>query len=143
VAPMASFAYDLPHGLVGRFERRIRRAVTRRLLREVRKVQDSGARVTMLAPGPADLEAIGANMMDASRRDTVLATSLRTSTEALRRDRGTRGSYPHHDGDTAAGMAGHDGDTAAGRRAVRRARGRDADLPPRDAERAARPAQGR
>jgi NTE family protein len=39
----------------------------------------------MLGPGPEDLEAIGGNLMDASRRDAVLEVSLRTSVEALRR----------------------------------------------------------
>ena len=41
----------------------------------------------MLGPGREDLEAIGANLMDPSRRAAVLETSLRTSAEALRRAR--------------------------------------------------------
>jgi len=86
IAPMVSFAYDAPSGVAARLERRVRRAITRRLLREAEKVQASGTRVTMLGPGPEDLEAIGANLMDASRRDTVLNTALRTSAEAWRRD---------------------------------------------------------
>jgi NTE family protein len=86
IAPMVSFAYDSPSGVAARLERRVRRAITRRLLREAEKVQAGGTRVTMLGPGPEDLEAIGANLMDASRRDAVLETSLRTSAEAWRRD---------------------------------------------------------
>jgi NTE family protein len=39
--------------------------------------------VTLLAPGPEDLEAIGGNVMQTSRRIAVLETSLRTSAEAL------------------------------------------------------------
>jgi NTE family protein len=85
VAPMVSFAYDSPTGMAARLERRVRRAISRRLLREAEKVQAAGTRVTMLGPGPEDLEAIGANLMDASRRDSVLQVSLRTSAEALRR----------------------------------------------------------
>jgi NTE family protein len=85
VAPMVSFAYDAPAGMAARLERRVRRAITRRLLREAEKVQAAGTRVTMLGPGPEDLEAIGGNLMDASRRDAVLEVSLRTSAEALRR----------------------------------------------------------
>jgi NTE family protein len=54
-------------------------------MREAEKVQAGGTRVTMLGPGPEDLEVIGANLMDASRRDAVLATAVRTSTEAWRR----------------------------------------------------------
>ena len=86
IAPMVSFAYDSPSGVAARLERRVRRAITRRLLREAEKVQVGGTRVTMLGPGPDDLEAIGANLMDASRRDAVLSTALRTSAEAWHRD---------------------------------------------------------
>jgi NTE family protein len=84
VAPMVSFAYDEPTG-VTRLERRLRRALTRRLLREAEKVRAGGTHVTMLGPGPEDLVAIGGNMMDPARRAVVLETSLRTSAEALRR----------------------------------------------------------
>jgi NTE family protein len=85
VAPMVSFAYDSPAGMAARLERRVRKAITRRLLREAEKVQAAGTRVTMLGPGPEDLATIGANLMDASRRDTVLEVSLRTSADAWRR----------------------------------------------------------
>ncbi|MDQ1646019.1 MAG: hypothetical protein QOJ50_2203 [Cryptosporangiaceae bacterium] len=85
VAPMVSFAYDSPAGMAARLERRVRKAITRRLLREAEKVQAAGTRVTMLGPGPEDLATIGANLMDASRRDAVLEVSLRTSADALRR----------------------------------------------------------
>jgi NTE family protein len=83
VAPMASFAYDEATGVAARLERRLRRAVTRRLMREAEKVRVGGTHVTMLGPGPEDLAAIGGNMMDPSRRQTVLETSLRTSARAL------------------------------------------------------------
>jgi NTE family protein len=84
IAPMVSFAFDDATG-VARLERRVRRALTRRLMREAEKVRAGGTAVTMLGPGPEDLAAIGANMMDPSRRQSVLETSLRTSAEALRR----------------------------------------------------------
>jgi NTE family protein len=54
------------------------------LLREAAKVRRSGTRVTILGPGREDLEAIGVNLMDPARRETVLDTSLRTSAAALR-----------------------------------------------------------
>ena len=38
----------------------------------------------MIGPGPEDLAAIGANLMDATRRTHVLETSLRTSSAAWR-----------------------------------------------------------
>jgi NTE family protein len=84
VTPMASFAYDAPSSLGGRIERRVRRALTRQLLREAEKVRASGAHVTLLGPGAEDLTVIGSNLMDGRRRAAVLETSLRTSRAALR-----------------------------------------------------------
>jgi NTE family protein len=89
LAPMASFAYDRPRSPVARLERRWRRTVTRRVLHEAAKVRASGTEVVLLGPGPEDLRAMGANLMDHRRRTAVLATSLRTSREALRRAGGT------------------------------------------------------
>ena len=84
VAPMASVAQDAPRAVAARLERGVRRVVTRRVLGEVRKVEAGGTRVTLLGPGPQDLQAIGANLMDPRRRERVLETSLRTSRDALR-----------------------------------------------------------
>jgi NTE family protein len=84
LAPMASFEMDEPSSLVGRVERRFRRAMTKRVLREAAKVRRHGANVTILGPGREDLEAIGINLMDPRRRMRVLDTSLRTSAAALR-----------------------------------------------------------
>lgn len=84
IAPMVSFAMDRPEHVIAKLERRWRVQVTKRCLREVEKVRASGANVTVLGPGPEDLEAIGANLMDVSRRVNVLETSLRTSVQALR-----------------------------------------------------------
>lgn len=84
LAPMASFAYDRPRSMLARAERQYRRTVTRRLLRECAKLRAGGSRLILLGPGPDDLEAIGANMMDPNRRSRVLATSLRTTADAVR-----------------------------------------------------------
>ncbi|MGZ4593444.1 MAG: patatin-like phospholipase family protein [Actinomycetes bacterium] len=84
LAPMAAFVDDHPHKLATRVERRVRRQVTRRLLHEAERVIGGGAGITVLAPGPEDLAAMGTNMMDPSRRLEVLETSLRTSVQALR-----------------------------------------------------------
>jgi NTE family protein len=99
LAPSVSFATDAPQAVAGRLERRWRARVTRRCLREVAKVHASGTEVTVLGPGPQDLRAIGANLMDAGRRRLVLETSLRTSVDELRAPaaldatpRGARGS---------------------------------------------------
>jgi NTE family protein len=84
LSPMTSLELDRPASVAGRLERRFRRLVTKRLVNEVRKVTAAGTPVTLLGPGAEDLAAIGANMMDPSRRELVLDTSLRTSAAALR-----------------------------------------------------------
>jgi NTE family protein len=83
LAPMASFDYDDPPTVVGRMERRFRRAMTKRVLHEAGKVRRRGASVTVLGPGREDLEAIGVNLMDHRRRMNVLEVSLRTTAAAL------------------------------------------------------------
>ncbi len=84
VAPMVSFHYDRPRHVLTRLERRWRVQVTKRCLREVERVRNGGAAVTVVGPGPEDLEAIGANLMDLPRRLQVLDTAIRTSMAALR-----------------------------------------------------------
>jgi NTE family protein len=83
LAPMASYVVDTPSSPYARLERRLRRLITIGLQREARKVQARGIRVTVLTPGPEDLTAIGANLMEPRRRIRVLDTSLRTSAAAL------------------------------------------------------------
>ena len=85
VAPMVSFEADEPDTLLSRLERRWRSSVTRRCLSEVDELESLGAQVTVLGPGPDDLVAMGANVMDGRRRVQVLETSLITSKAALER----------------------------------------------------------
>lgn len=82
-APMASFTLDSPSSALARLERGVRRTVTRRLRREAAKVREGGTRVAMLGPGPADLEAIGVNLMNARRRRQVFDTALDSTPAAL------------------------------------------------------------
>ena len=84
LAPQVSFVRDAPKQWRTRVERQWRNRVTLRVLRELRKVHADGAEVTVLGPGEEDLEAMGANLMDVSRRPRVIETSLRTSAAALR-----------------------------------------------------------
>lgn len=84
VAPMVSFAMDEPAQLTTRLERRWRGRVTRRCLHEVALLHRGGTDVTVIGPGPADLEAIGGNLMDVDRRESVLRTALETTPAALR-----------------------------------------------------------
>ncbi len=83
VAPLVMTESDQPRSLLGRMERRWRAAVTRRCLREAAKLRREGTRVTILGPGREDLEAIGVNVMQVTRRTRVLETSLRTTAAAL------------------------------------------------------------
>lgn len=95
LAPTASFAYDRPRSPVARVERRWRRTVSRRVLAEAATVRAAGTSVVLLGPGPEDLGAMGANLMNPRRRTEVLATSLRTSPAALRRaDRAASDDVP-------------------------------------------------
>jgi NTE family protein len=84
IAPMCSFAMDRPGTMLARMERRWRRRTTRRLLREAAALEAAGSGLTLLAPGPDDLRAMGANLMDPVHRLAVLECSLRTSAAALR-----------------------------------------------------------
>ena len=59
LAPMLSFAMDQPDTVLGRVERRWRAQVTKRCVTEVGKLRAGGADVTILGPGPEDLEAMG------------------------------------------------------------------------------------
>jgi NTE family protein len=83
LAPLASYAYDRPTDPVAVIERRVRRLLTHWLDAEVRAVRALGTRVTVLTPGPADLRAMGGNLMNPRRRLQVLDTALSTSAGAL------------------------------------------------------------
>jgi hypothetical protein len=80
---MFSVRYDRPADWRARMERRWRARVTRRAMAEAAKVNRGGAAVTMLGPGPEDLQLIGFNLMAPNRRGDVLETSRRTSLAAL------------------------------------------------------------
>ncbi len=84
VAPMVSFSMDRPTSVTARLERRWRVEVTKAARSEAAIVRAAGVQVRMLGPGPEDLAAIGANLMDDTRRRHVLETSLRTSVAAWR-----------------------------------------------------------
>lgn len=82
IAPMVSFSTDRPSALSARLERRWREEVTRACLAEADLVERAGAIVHVIGPGADDLAAMGANLMDATRRRHVLDTSMRTSATA-------------------------------------------------------------
>ena len=83
IAPMVSRSYDRPSSPFTMLERRWRRVTTRLVLRDMAKVQATDTNVRLLCPGPDDLVAMGANLMDHRRRRTVLDTALRSAGEQL------------------------------------------------------------
>lgn len=82
IAPMVSFSTDHPRTAAARLERRWREQVTKMCLDEVDRVEQAGTIVQVVGPGAEDLEAVGANLMDASKRRLVLETSMRSSATA-------------------------------------------------------------
>ncbi|AEH08616.1 MULTISPECIES: patatin-like phospholipase family protein [Protofrankia] len=83
LAPACSLVFDQPRGALARLERQMRRLATRVLIRETELLRATGTKVTVICPGPEDLEIIGGNVMDLNRRQEVFQTSLRTSAAAL------------------------------------------------------------
>jgi NTE family protein len=86
LAPLASYVMDRSWNPATRIERMVRRVVTIGLGGEADKVRAAGTKVTLLTPGPEDLEAFGANLMNPRYRQRVLETSLRTSAAMLAPD---------------------------------------------------------
>jgi len=90
LAPMASLEPDRPRSALTWLERRWRRMATRRTMAEVSRLRAAGAQVRVLTPNAVDLETMGANMMDSSRRAEVLHTardSVRRRLESAREPR--------------------------------------------------------
>lgn len=85
LAPMASRETDRPLRPSWRAERAMRQFFAAQLEGERRKVERGGTRVTVVMPGPADLAAMGVNLMDGRRRHEVVWTAQVTVAAALRR----------------------------------------------------------
>jgi NTE family protein len=85
LAPMASVDLDHPRTTAGKLERRLRRLVTRRIAADVAALRSIGMRVCLLTPGPADLAAMGVNMMNPARRTEVWETAQETAAVQVRR----------------------------------------------------------
>jgi NTE family protein len=81
--PMSSMQPGLPTTIVERLERRVRASSGRRLGREARRLRDRGVKLLLVQPEAEDLNAMGINLMDPSRRSDVLLTALRTVEERL------------------------------------------------------------
>lgn len=82
--PMSSLQPGIPTTVMERAERRVRSMFGRRLGREARRLRDRGVEVLMIQPEAEDLEAMGINLMDPSRRLQVLETAIETTARRLR-----------------------------------------------------------
>lgn len=82
VAPMTSEGGARARGL-SRLERVLRAQMTRGLDREVERLRAAGTRVIRVEPGPDDLDAMGPNFMDLTRREATLATARRTAPDRV------------------------------------------------------------
>jgi NTE family protein len=92
--PMSSLA-QLAGGSPGdRFAAGMRAAVGRRLGHEARKVRDQGTRVLILQPGADDVELMGLNLMNGTRRIEVMEQARRSVAQELRGLRRTRELRP-------------------------------------------------
>lgn len=87
LAPMASLEPDSPRSPIALVERRIRRSVTRGIMRDVNRLRSTGVKVTVLTPNTEDLTAMGANLMNPRHRVTVLRTAMTTVAADLRSQR--------------------------------------------------------
>ena len=74
MAPMTS-AGGAPGRGLSRIERLLRAQMTAGLDREVGILEAAGIRVIRVEPGPEELDAMGPNFMDLSRRDATLAAA--------------------------------------------------------------------
>ena len=81
--PMSSLQPGLPTTILERIERRVRAASGRRLGREARRLRAKGTSVLLIQPEDEDLDAMGFNLMDPTRRVQVLETAIRTTTRRL------------------------------------------------------------
>lgn len=83
LAPMAMLDPSPRRPAAGRLDRSLRRYVTQRLRAEVAQLHAMGMSVRVFAPTREDLDAMGPNSFDASRRRRVFETALRTTTSRL------------------------------------------------------------
>jgi NTE family protein len=85
LAPMGSLEPDQPTTTLARLERRIRRVITRRLVADAGALRAEGKRVCLVTPDATDLEVMGVNLMDPSRREAVYECAQETARATLTR----------------------------------------------------------
>jgi NTE family protein len=85
LAPMCMRERDRVKSPVARVERRLREYANRRLRAEVARLLARGIDVRVIAPGADDLAAMGANVMDPTRRAAVFAAAVASTHDLLAR----------------------------------------------------------
>jgi NTE family protein len=103
LAPMGGRGRVRPRTVFEHVDRVVRRAIMRTISRDVAALRAQGMRVHVLAPGAADLAAMGVNLMDPRTRGDVLSTATASVAEQLHRDLAVRSLSAERDasGDTA------------------------------------------
>jgi NTE family protein len=84
-APMGALEPDRPRTAIARLERRVRRAITKRLVADAAALRADGKRVCLVTPDAVDLSVMGINLMDPSRREAVFESARKTSIATLTR----------------------------------------------------------
>lgn len=105
--PMSSLQPGIPTTVVERVERRMRNASGRRLGREARRLKEKGTDLLLIQPREPDLDAMGINLMDPSRRTQVLEVAIDTTTKRLQED-DARAALSRLSGQTENRLRGRD-----------------------------------
>jgi NTE family protein len=92
-APMASVEVDRARTAIGRVERAVRRTITRGIMADITALRAGGARVCLVTPEPADLAAMGVNLMNPARRTEVLETAQLTAAAQITRQLTARAGW--------------------------------------------------
>lgn len=94
LAPMGALHTAHPPGTLARLDHRVRRWISRRILADAARLRSTGVRVSVLAPAQAELDVMGLNLMDPSRRLAVLESARRGVRHRLgvARDQGVAGA---------------------------------------------------
>jgi NTE family protein len=82
--PTSSLHAEAPHTLGERLAFSLRQGAGRKLGAETARVRRDGTEVVLIQPTVHDLDAMGTNLMNRSRRHAVVETAVRTVTEHLR-----------------------------------------------------------
>jgi NTE family protein len=81
--PLTTLSPGLPNTIAERVEHRVRSTMGRRFGREAKRFKERGTPLLLIQPDEDDLDAMGINLMDPSRRVPVVETAIATTTRRL------------------------------------------------------------